>query len=418
VTQVLPRPATSTAARTATAAAPGVAPLWVRCGFAAIWAVTVGVASLVVVVLAMWAADTRSQASAGTATRFAVVVWLSAMHVPMHVAAGGTVALAPLGLSAILLLLLARAASIVARGHPGVGLREAAVVTGLVVAPYTTLAVALALVGRTSQVTPSVAWTVVAAVLTGSLAAGAGVARGCGIGRELWARVPRDVRIGAGAAAAGGAVLLAVALLLVIGSLALHPRQLSHALSHYGGGISTEASLVVLCLVLLPNAVICALGYLAGPGFALGAGTSYSLGAVPRGRLPSLPLLAARPHAAASGSVVAFCVVALVLAGAVVGWRLVCRDGDGLVARLRQVAAAGAVAGIVTAVLVAVAAGPAGPGRMSTIGASPWQVGLSVAGELMVPAALVVVTWTWLLRLPAVAALPDRARQLVARIRP
>ena len=85
--------------------------------------------------------------------------------------------------------------------------RPLGVVTGLVVAPYTTLAVALAIVGRTSQVTPSVAWTVVAAVLTGSLAAGTGVARGCGIGRELWARVPRDVRIGAGAAAAGGAVL-------------------------------------------------------------------------------------------------------------------------------------------------------------------------------------------------------------------
>jgi hypothetical protein len=164
--------------------------------------------------------------------------------------------------------------------------------------------------------------------------------------------------------------------------------------------------------------VVCALSYLAGPGFALGAGTSYSLGAVHRGRLPSLPLLAARPHDAAPSSVVAFCVVALVLAGTVAGWRLVCRDGDGLVARLRQVAAAGALAGVVTGVLVAVAAGPAGPGRMSALGASPWQVGLSVAGELMVPAALVVVTWTWLLRLPAVAALPDRARGLVTRIRP
>jgi hypothetical protein len=395
-----------------------VAPLWVRGAFAAIWAVTVGVASLVVVVLAMWAADTRSQASAGAATRFAVVVWLSAMHVPIHVAAGGTVALAPLGLSAVLLLLLARAASIVARGHQGVGLREAAVVTGLVVAPYTVLSVVLAIVGRSAAVTPSVVWTVVAAVLAGSLAAGAGVARGCGVGRELWALVPRDLRIGAGAAAAGGAVLLTVALLLVIGSLGAHPRQFSEALVHYGGGISTKASLGVVCLVLLPNAVVCALGYLTGPGFALGAGTSYSMGGVEPGRLPSLPLLAARPHDAAPGSVVAFCVVGLVLAGAVTGWRLVCREGDGLLTRLRQVAAAGAVAGVATAILVAVAAGPAGPGRMAALGASPWQVGLSVAGELMVSAATVVVTWTWLLRLPAVAALPEKARLLVARIRP
>jgi hypothetical protein len=389
----------------------------VRGAFAAIWAVTVGVASLVVVVLAMWAADTRSQASAGAAARFAVVVWLSAMHVPMHVSSGGTVALAPLGLSAVLLLLLARAASIVARAHHGASVREAGIVVGLVVAPYTVLSVVLAIAGRSAAVKPSLLGTVVLAVATGTLAAGAGVARGCGVGRELWAWVPKDLRFGVGAAAAGGALLLVVATLLLIGSLALHPSQLSAALGQYGGGISTRISLVVLCLVLVPNAVICALGYLAGPGFALGTGTSYSLAGVHAGPMPSLPLLAARPHDGVAGSVIALCIVALVLAGLVTGWRVVCHDGD-LMARLRQVAAAGAVAGVVTAVLVAFGAGPAGPGRMAAVGASPWQVGLSVAGELMVPAAVVVATWTWLLPLPAVAALPGRVRKLLARIRP
>jgi hypothetical protein len=400
-----------------TSAAAGVAPLWVRGAFAAVWAVTVGVASLVVVVLAMWAADTRSQASAGAAARLAVVVWLSAMHVPMHVAAGGTVALAPLGLSAVLWLLLARAASIVARARQDAPLREAAVVVGLVVAPYTLLSVVLAIAARSSQVTPSLPWTVVLAVVTGTLAAGAGVARGCGVGRELWLSLPRDVRVGAGAAAAGGVLLVAVAALLLVGSLALHPQQLSDALDQYGGGLSTEISLVVLCLVLLPNAVVYALGYLAGPGFALGAGTSYSLAGVHAGVLPSLPLLAGRPQDAAPQSVVALCIVALILAGLVTGWRLVCHDGD-LMARLRQVAAAGAVAGVGTAVLVAVAAGPAGPGRMSAVGGSPWQVGLSVAGELTVPAALVVAVWTWVLPLPAVAGLPARVRGLLTRFRP
>jgi hypothetical protein len=389
----------------------------VRGAFAAIWAVTVGVASLVVVVLAMWAADTRSQASAGAAARFAVVVWLSAMHVPMHVSKGGTVAVAPLGLTAVLLLLLARAALIVARGHAGAGLREAGLVVGLVVAPYTALSIVLAIVGRSSQVTPSLPGTVGLALVTGTLAAGAGVARGCGVGADLWARLPRDLRVGAGAAGAGGALLVGVATLLLIGSLALHSSELSAALGQYGRGLSTTVSLLVVCLVLVPNAVICALGYLAGPGFALGAGTSYSLAGVHTGPQPSLPLLAAQPHDPASASLVALCVVALVLAGLVTGWRVVCHEGD-LMARLRQVAAAGAVAGVVTAVLVTFAAGPAGPGRMAAVGASPWQVGLSVAGELMVPAAVVVATWTWLLPLPAVAALPGRARQLLARIRP
>jgi hypothetical protein len=82
-------------------------------------------------------------------------------------------------------------------------------------------------------------------------------------------------------------------------------------------------------------------------------------------------------------------------------------------AGLRRVAVAGGIAGIAVAGLVASAGGPAGPGRMSAVGASPWQVGLSVAGELMVPAALVVLTWTWLVRLPAVAGLPERGRTLL-----
>jgi hypothetical protein len=416
VTQVLPRPTTTSAQRPAPTP-PGVAPLWVRAAFAAIWAVTVGLASLVVVVLAMWAADTRSAASAGATARFAVVVWLSAMHVPMHVSSGGTVSLAPLGLSVVVLLLLARASTIVARGQRDPSLRDAARVVGLVVAPYTVLCVVLAVVARSSSITPSLPWTVVAAVLTGSVAAGAGVARGCGVGRVLWAQVPRDLRIGAGAAGAGGAVLALVATLLLVGSLALHPHPLTHSLHHYGGGISTEVSLVVVCLVLLPNAVMSALGYLAGPGFALGAGTSYSMAGVHTGRLPSLPLLAARPDSGAASSVVALCVVALLLAGLVTGWRLVRREGDDLWARLRQVAMAGAVAGVVTAVLVAVAAGSVGPGQLSAIGASPWQIGMSVAGELMLPAAVVVVTWTWVLRIPAVAALPATVRERLAMVR-
>jgi hypothetical protein len=391
-----------------------VAPLWVRGAFAAVWAVTVGVASLVVVVLAMWAADARSQASAGAATRFALVVWLSAMHVPIHLAAGGTVALAPLGLSAVLLLLLARAASIVGRGQRCTTLRETGIAAGLVVAPYTLLATLVAVLGQSATASPSLPWTVVAALLTGSVASGLGVVRGSGNGRALWARVPLDVRAGVGAAAAGGAVLLGVSTLLVAGSLGLHPAALRSALDHFGGGLPVEASLVVLCLVLLPNAVLSALGYLAGPGFALGTGTSYSLAGVQAGPLPVFPLLAARPHNSAPSSVTALCVVALVLAGLVAGWRLARQPHRDLLAGLRQVTVVGGVAGISVAGLVALAGGPAGPGRMAAVGASSWQVGLSVAAELMVPAALVVLAWTWLVRLPVVAALPARGLSSLA----
>ncbi len=415
MTQALPRPRPSTVA--APAATTGVAPLWVRGTFAAVWTVTVGIAGLVVVVLAMWAADARSQASAGVATRFALVVWLAGMHVPMHVASGGTVALAPLGLTVGLILLLERAASIVARGQRCTTAREVGTVIGVVVVPYVVLCVAIAILARSAQVTPSLPVTVLAGLVTGSLATGVGVMRGSGSTRAWWAMVPGDVRAGVGAAAAGLVVLLGVAALLLVGSLGLHAQALHAALGHFGGGLPVEASVVVLCLVLLPNAVIYALGYLVGPGFALGAGTSYSLAGVHAGPVPTLPVLAGRPLGAAPASVVALCIVAIVLAGGVMGWRLSRRPGTKLLVGLRQVAIAGAGAGVVIAVLSALGGGPAGPGALSAVGSSPWQVGLSVAGELMLPGAAVVVAWIWLVRLPAVAALPGRGRQLLARLK-
>jgi hypothetical protein len=170
-----------------------------------------------------------------------------------------------------------------------------------------------------------------------------------------------------------------------------------------------------------------------------------------------LPVLAGRPLGAAPVSVFVLCVVAIALAGGVTGWRLARRPGTHLLTGLRQVAVAGAAAGLLTAVLTALAGGPAGPGALSAVGASPWQVGLSVAGELMLPAAVVVLTalaggpagpgalsavgaspwqvglsvagelmlpaavvvltWIWLVRLPAVAALPGCGRQLLARLK-
>jgi hypothetical protein len=53
------------------------------------------------------------------------------------------------------------------------------------------------------------------------------------------------------------------------------------------------------------------------------------------------------------------------------------------------------VAGVVTAVLVAVAGGAAGPGRMSAVGASPWQTGLAVVAEVAAVACGAAGAMTW-----------------------
>jgi membrane protein implicated in regulation of membrane protease activity len=61
---------------------------------------------------------------------------------------------------------------------------------------------------------------------------------------------------------------------------------------------------------------------------------------------------------------------------------------------VRGVAVAVGVAGFGMALLAWLAGGAIGSGRLSTVGASPWQVGLTVAGEIAtVSLAYLGVRW-------------------------
>src|SRR4051812_34885289 len=115
MTELLTRPPAATTSSTARDSA-GTASVWWRGCLAALWAVAVGVAILMVVVLVVWATDARSGAGAGEAIRFALQLWLAAHKVPLHVS-GATVAVAPLGLTLALAFVVARAAAVLARGH-------------------------------------------------------------------------------------------------------------------------------------------------------------------------------------------------------------------------------------------------------------------------------------------------------------
>jgi len=59
---------------------------------------------------------------------------------------------------------------------------------------------------------------------------------------------------------------------------------------------------------------------------------------------------------------------------------------------------AAALAGLLVAILVAIGGGPAGHGRMTAVGASPWQVGLVLALELSVVAAVFAAGRAWVRR--------------------
>jgi hypothetical protein len=86
----------------------------------------------------------------------------------------------------------------------------------------------------------------------------------------------------------------------------------------------------------------------------------------------------------------------LILVGAGAASALVvARDGRRLLPSMGLALGAGAVAGALAAAFAFLAGGPAGPGRMTVVGASPWEVGLAVAGEVAVVACGAAGALTW-----------------------
>ena len=389
MTELLTRPPAA-ADETADVEGPSV---WWRGALSALWAVSLGLASVLVVVLIGWAADSRAAAGATSATRTAMQVWLVAHRVPLAIQ-GGHVAIAPLLLTLGLGFLVARAAAVLARGHgvsDGNGVAVVALAVGL---PYAGLAVFVAAAGGTHQVRPSPAVALVAGLLFGGTAAAWGAARGAGLVRSGWERLPDAVRIPAGAGLTAAAVLAGGSLLLLLASLLVHGGTAVDDMHLLGGGGVGAALLLLLDLALLPNAAVCALGYLSGPGFAIGADTSVRMTGSHVPSMPALPLLAAVPRGAAGPVVELAVVMVLVAAGVAAAW-LVSRAGRPLSASMGYAAGAGAVAGVVVALLAGLSGGPAGPGAMAVVGVSPWQAGLAVTFEVAVVSIGAAGALTW-----------------------
>ncbi|HEU5431263.1 MAG TPA: DUF6350 family protein, partial [Thermomicrobiales bacterium] len=269
--------------------------VWWRGGLAALWAASVGVATLLVVVLIAWAADSRTGASAGQAIRAALQVWLVAHRVPLRLS-GGTIAIAPLLLTAWLCFLVARAAAVLARGQ-GIddvtGVARVAVAVGL---PYAGLAVFAAAAGNSGAVHPSPMAALGCGLLIGTVSAAWGAARGAGLVRASLLRLPQRVRTAVAAGAAAFGVVVVAATLVVVAALAAHLSAATRTADVLGGGTVAAIALIGLTIALLPNAAACAIGYLAGPGFAIGASTSVSLTGAGTGPLPQFPLMAAVPR--------------------------------------------------------------------------------------------------------------------------
>lgn len=379
-----PRPARAAAARNDL-----IASIWLRGVFAAGWAVAVGIASMIVLALVVWAADSKSTASAGGAMRFAVQLWLLAHRSPLRIPAGGALTIPPVVLTVLVGLLVVRGAAILARTVNPVDMSGLGRIVAAVTAPYAVLATILAAVARSSSLRPSIGAAFICAGLIGGAAATIGAVRGAELVRPAWRSVPVRLRGALEAAGASGAVVVGAATLLAIASLIAHVHGFGSAIGAFHGGPG-EFSMTLLSVLYLPNAVCFAVAYIVGPGFAIGSGTSVAYGGVHLGAVPAFPLLAAVPTGPAPWQIRVVLIAALVLAGVAAGLRIVRRAELDIREQLRRALLTGAVFGTVAAIVVGFAGGPGGPGRLGAVGPSPWQVGLITTAEISLVAATFV----------------------------
>ncbi|MFI9159899.1 cell division protein PerM [Kitasatospora aureofaciens] len=381
----------------------------------------VGLALVGVPVLGLWIATPYADSDAAGATRLAGALWLLGHGAPvLRGGADAPLTLTPLLLGALMVVRLYRAGAGVASRR---GLRSrwggpVAVWTG-----YCAVAVGVVLhcAGPgpfRSRVLPDL---LVVGLLAGlSTAAGfrsvrpetafARFLRSVAVGTGAWFdRLPPDWRPVGGmpavcrAAAAAGAGLVAAGGLLVAGAAVLDAvTGGGRGMALLGRGPAALSGLLLLTVLLLPNAVLWGAAYALGPGFEVGAGTLVSPGGTELGAVPEFPLFALLPQEGPGGwrlavlllPLLAGLVPAVLLGRAAAGRRSPLGTGPWTPAATAVAALAAALLlGAGAAALGWLSGGALAAGRMARLGPVPWWTGLAAAGWLAVvavPGALLV----------------------------
>jgi hypothetical protein len=378
-------------------------PLVVTGGIAAFAAAASGLAVLTTLTAIGWitAPHVGLGTGLGGVLRTAALLWLVAHHVGVTVHGAGRIGLLPLGLVLLPGALLAMAGRWVVHAGAVTRLRHVGYAAIALALPYTLLAGALAVASRNSQAAPSLWQAVVSSFLLALVAGGLGAARGLApwsrLARLMPAR-PRSVILGM----LGACALLTAAGAALAGlSLFVHLPEVKAATDALAPGAAGAALLLLAQLAYVPNAIIWAVAYLLGPGFAFGAGTVVAPTGSALGPLPVFPMLAALPSGPRSAGPAWVTVLVLAtpyLAGMFAGVVTVRVAPTPLIeAAALWGLAAGAATGALAGLAAAFSGGPLGDGRLATVGPSGWQVGLVAMLQIGVTAALTAAAANWLI---------------------
>ncbi|MFJ9466720.1 cell division protein PerM [Streptomyces caniferus] len=388
-----------------------------------------GLGALAVAVLLLWVASPAPDSGPSRALHLAADLWLMAhggnlVRTTGHFAA--PVAVTPLLLAVLPVWLLHRAArhtlATAADGHPGPGADPGTTagatrtvvprtLLGALLTGYLLIAAAVLLyasAGRLSaEPLSALAFVPATAVATlggtawfllrhpgadllpaWALRAGAAVP---GALRALLAG-PRFAAAQRAAGAALGALLVSGALLTLL-SLGLHAGRVRQDLLQLAPDWASRATVLLLCLVLLPNAAVWGAAYGLGPGFTVGTGITVGpLGTSAHPVLPQLPLLGGLPDAGPGNPLTWAVVVVPLVAGALLA-RSVARsvtrpvetaDAPAFSWTWGTTACAAALGaglcGVVAALLAGLSGGALGTGALVDFGPSWWRTGLAAAG--------------------------------------
>ncbi len=312
--------------------------------------------------------------------------WLGAHQVPVSIAnlEFGVLPLLPtIGMMAIAARAAAGAAERLELHRPG----QAGQVIATIAGAHAVCGLVIALGCADGQVTADPLAALYYPALVATLAATLGVARRCGIVDAMFAKADHI------AAAGLRAGLQAVALLLFAGaavlsvSLLVSVPTVKELFALNAPGPGSAVGMLMLSGGYLPNAVVAATSFMAGPGFSLGA-VALSPVEFTGGPVPGLPLLAALPEKEAVWWPALF--VLPIIVGVVVGRRLRTID-DEPVARLRAVAVATGVVALVFVVLGGSAGGRLGVGAFDPVSMRAAALSVALVCWIAVPAA--ITTW-------------------------
>jgi Family of unknown function (DUF6350) len=375
-------------------------PLVVTGAIAAGAATGTGLAALIMLVLVGWIAAPHAGIGLTGVLRTAAALWLVGHHVGFTLHGAGRIGMLPLGLVLLPGALLWRAGRWVVRSGGVARLRHVGYAAVALAVPYALVSGALALASASALVTPSLPQAVIAGFLLALTAGGLGGARALAPWRQLAGLLSvrfRSVILGS----TGALAVLAVAGCVLAGaSLVAHLSEFSAVNGTLAPGLVGAVLLLLAQLAYVPNAIIWAVSFTLGPGFAFGAGTVVAPTGSALGSLPAFPMLAALPAGVHSALPAWLSVAVLALPFLAGGF------GGFLMARAAPTAAveaaplwgfaSGALAGCVTGALAAFAGGPLGDGRLSVVGPSGWQVAAVSILEVGVAAAVTAGVANWL----------------------